>query len=54
MNVTQEEHYLADQNQQNQQEQEQKKYDDEDNQNGDQPEEPYYTFDEYLRSDLNA
>ncbi|PNR95149.1 flagellar hook-length control protein FliK [Petrotoga olearia] len=54
VNVTQEEHYLADQNQQHQQEQEQKKYD-EDNQNADQPEEgTYYTFDEYLRSDLNA
>ncbi|MDY6894842.1 MAG: flagellar hook-length control protein FliK [Thermotogota bacterium] len=48
VNVTQEEHYLADQNQQ---EQEQKKYDDEDNQNDDQPEEgTYYTFDDYLRS----
>jgi len=55
VNVTQEEHYLADQNQQNQQEQEQKKYDDEDNQNDDQPEEgTYFTFDDYLRSDLNA
>jgi len=54
VNVTQEEHYLADQNQQQQQEQEQKKYN-EDNQNDDQPEEgTYYTFDDYLRSDLNA
>ena len=54
VNVTQEEHYLADQNQQHQQEQEQKKYSEED-QNDDQPEEgTYYTFDDYLRSDLNA
>jgi hypothetical protein len=54
VNVTQEEHYLADQNQQHQQEQEQKKYNEEDH-NGDQSEEgTYYTFDEYLRSDLNA
>jgi len=54
VNVTQEEHYLADQNQQHQQEQEQKKYHEEDH-NGDQSEEgTYYTFDEYLRSDLNA
>ncbi|PNR89349.1 hypothetical protein X925_03970 [Petrotoga sp. 9T1HF07.CasAA.8.2] len=54
VNVTQEEHYLADQNQQHQQDQEQKKYGEED-QNDDQPEEgTYYTFDDYLRSDLNA
>jgi len=54
VNVTQEEHYLADQNKQHQQEQEQKKYD-EDNQNDDQPKEgTYYTFDDYLRSDVSV
>jgi len=54
VNVTQEEPYLADQNKQHQQEQEQKKYD-EDNQNDDQPKEgTYYTFDDYLRSDVSV
>jgi len=54
VNVTQEENYLADQNQQHKQEQEQKKYGEEKQNNDQESERIYYTFDDYLRSDLNA